>query len=49
MTEAKRKNFTNRGGSGIVILEEINNLLVGERNITLGLNIPNYPIEPAMH
>lgn len=31
-----------RGGSGIVELEKKNNILVAERNIILGLNIPGY-------
>ena len=32
-----------RGGSGIIKLKKENGMLVGERNIILGLNIPDYP------
>ncbi len=38
-----RKKMANRGGSGILKLIKKDNLLIGERNIILGLNIPNYP------
>ena len=31
-----------RGGSGLITLTEKNGLLTGERDIVLGLNIPNY-------
>jgi protocatechuate 3,4-dioxygenase, beta subunit len=31
-----------RGGSGIVTLKKVNGLWIGKRDITLGLNIPNY-------
>ena len=31
-----------RGGSGLIILSEQNGILIGKRDITLGLNIPNY-------
>lgn len=33
---------SNRGGSGIVSLEKKGDLLVGQRNIYLGLNVPGY-------
>lgn len=36
--ETQRK----RGGSGLIILREKNGILIGERDIILGLNIPNY-------
>jgi protocatechuate 3,4-dioxygenase beta subunit len=35
----------NRAGSGIIRFVQKENLLIGERNIILGLNIPNYPIK----
>jgi len=36
----------NRTGSGVVtMVKQKDSLLVGERNIILGLNIPNYPIK----
>lgn len=38
-----RSKMENRGGSGLVRLVSDSNLLIGERNIILGLNIPNYP------
>jgi protocatechuate 3,4-dioxygenase beta subunit len=39
----RRKNMENRGGSGVIRFVEKENLLIGERNIFLGLNIPDYP------
>ena len=32
-----------RGGSGILRLKEENGKWIGQRDIVLGLNIPNYP------
>ncbi|MBK8505736.1 MAG: intradiol ring-cleavage dioxygenase [Saprospiraceae bacterium] len=43
LTGIIRKHRDNRGGSGVLRLVEQNGLYVGERNIILGLNIPNYP------
>lgn len=43
LTSAKRKKLENRGGSGVLRLVSKNGLLVGERDIILGLNIPGYP------
>jgi protocatechuate 3,4-dioxygenase beta subunit len=43
LTAAKRNKFENRCGSGILHLVPQGDLLVGERNIVLGLNIPEYP------
>jgi protocatechuate 3,4-dioxygenase, beta subunit len=40
---AYRNKMENRCGSGVLRLVEKNNLFIGERNIILGLNIPNYP------
>lgn len=42
----KRLKLENRGGSGIIRFVEKDGLLIGERNITLGLNIPDYPVQP---
>ena len=44
LTDAERKKQENRGGNGIIKLSTINGMLVGERNIILGLNIPGYPV-----
>jgi protocatechuate 3,4-dioxygenase beta subunit len=41
-TEARAK-LENRCGSGIVRLAAKESLQVGERNLILGLNIPNHP------
>lgn len=43
LTPAKRNKLANRGGSGVLKLVQENGLQVGERNIILGLNIPNHP------
>tara|TARA_R110002012_G_scaffold20208_1_gene71736 strand:+ start:959 stop:2164 length:1206 start_codon:yes stop_codon:yes gene_type:complete len=45
LTTQWRKNMENRGGSGIIRFVEKDNLLIGERDIILGLNIPDYPIK----
>ena len=42
LTPSKRKQMNNRGGSGIVSLKMENGLLVVNRDIVLGMNIPNY-------
>lgn len=39
----KKYPAENRGGSGIVRLLQMNNIVVAEHDIILGLNIPNYP------
>jgi protocatechuate 3,4-dioxygenase beta subunit len=44
LTSAKRLTHENRGGSGVLRLIKKDGLLIGERDIYLGLNIPNYPI-----
>ncbi len=41
----RRKKMDNRGGSGVLRLVKKDDLHVGERNIILGLNIPDYPAE----
>lgn len=43
LTTAKRKRLENRSGSGVLRMVKKGNILVGERNLILGLNIPNYP------
>ncbi|MCB0463064.1 MAG: intradiol ring-cleavage dioxygenase [Flavobacteriaceae bacterium] len=45
LTTQRRKKMENRGGSGVIRFVQKDNLWIGERNIILGLNIPNYPIE----
>ena len=42
LTNSKRDNLANRGGSGIVVPKIDGNIVLVERNITLGHNIPNY-------
>ena len=42
LTEKIKRNEKKRGGSGIVRLEEKNGIWMANRNITLGMNIPNY-------
>lgn len=43
LSAAERNRQQKRGGSGICQLTTQNGLLLCRRNITLGLNIPNYP------
>ena len=43
MTSERRSQMENRGGSGVIRFVEKDGLWVGERNLILGLNIPNYP------
>lgn len=45
LTTNRRKNMENRGGSGVIRFVQKDNVWVGERNIILGLHIPNYPIQ----
>ncbi|RKE94681.1 dioxygenase family protein [Ichthyenterobacterium magnum] len=45
LTSKRRKNMENRGGSGVIRFVQKDNMWIGERNIILGLNIPDYPIE----
>lgn len=47
LSSAKRKKMENRCGSGVLRLVHKNGLQIGERNIILGLNIPDYPIKPT--
>src|SRR5690606_30978182 len=46
LNSARRKKLENRGGSGILRMVKQDELLIGERNIILGLNIPGYPVKP---
>lgn len=43
LTTAKRLKMENRGGSGVLRLVKKGDLAIGERNIILGLNIPDHP------
>lgn len=43
LTAARRKKMENRSGSGVLRLVQKGDLQIGERNIILGLNIPDYP------
>lgn len=43
LTTERRKRMENRGGSGVLRLVQADDLLIGERDIILGLNIPDYP------
>ena len=43
----RRKKMENRSGSGVLRLVKKGELLIGERNIILGLNIPGYPKKPT--
>lgn len=45
LTTQTRKEMENRGGSGVIRFVEKDGLWIGERNIILGLNIPDYPIQ----
>lgn len=45
LTTQWRKSMENRGGSGVIRFVQKDSLWIGERNIYLGLNIPNYPIK----
>ncbi|MEO6251853.1 MAG: hypothetical protein ABIO79_00995 [Ferruginibacter sp.] len=43
LTTERRMEHQQRGGDGLVKLKNENGILVGERNIYLGKNIPGYP------
>lgn len=47
LTSARRKKMENRCGSGVLRLVQKGDLQIGERNIILGLNIPDYPKKPS--
>ena len=42
LTADRRKEHQQRGGDGLIKLKNINGILLGERNIYLGKNIPDY-------
>ncbi len=44
LTSNRRNKMENRAGSGVIRFVEKGELWIGERNLILGLNIPNYPI-----
>ncbi len=43
LTTERRKQFKNRGGTGLLRALISGELIIAEHNIILGLNIPNYP------
>jgi protocatechuate 3,4-dioxygenase beta subunit len=43
LTSAKRRSLENRCGSGVLRMVKVGGLLVGERDIILGRNIPGHP------
>jgi protocatechuate 3,4-dioxygenase beta subunit len=42
LTPEERKSIDKRGGSGIIELEKSNDIFTANRDIILGLNIPDY-------
>lgn len=47
LTSQRRRKMENRGGSGVLRLVQQGDLLVGERDIYLGRNIPGHPAHVA--
>jgi len=47
LTAARRKKMKNRGGSGVIRFVQQETMWVGERDIILGLNIPDYHIQES--
>lgn len=45
LTFSYRKKMENRCGSGVLRLIKKDSLFIGERNMYLGLNIPDYPVK----
>ena len=45
LTDVERKKRKNRGGSGIMQIVDLDGIQYANRNIILGLNIPDYPGE----
>jgi protocatechuate 3,4-dioxygenase beta subunit len=43
LTDKQKKNCEDRGGSGILKVKDVGNMLKAERQIYLGKNIPDYP------
>jgi protocatechuate 3,4-dioxygenase beta subunit len=44
LTSARRARLENRAGSGVLRLKRQGDLLVGERDLYLGLNVPDHPL-----
>jgi protocatechuate 3,4-dioxygenase, beta subunit len=44
LTREKRKRLEQRGGSGILRVQQQGELQIAQHDIILGLNIPNYPV-----
>jgi len=49
LNDSKRKRLENRGGSGILKVQNSGELQIAEHDIVLGLNIPNYPFKVNNH
>lgn len=49
LTSAIRKANENRGGSGVIRLRQEKDLLVGRKDIILGLNVPGYSQDTGSH
>jgi len=47
LTTERRNKLENRGGSGVIRFVEKGGLWIGERDLILGLNIPDYPTSPT--
>lgn len=45
LTSEKRMKLENRCGSGVLRMVQKGDLQIGERNLIMGLNIPDYPIK----
>lgn len=45
LNSERRRKMENRAGSGVIRFVKKDDLLIGERNIILGLNIPDYPVK----
>jgi protocatechuate 3,4-dioxygenase beta subunit len=43
LTSSLRKQHENRGGSGILNVQNLDKIQIAEQNIILGLNVPHYP------
>lgn len=47
LTSAYRQKMENRAGSGVLRMFRKGDLMIGERNMILGLNVPGYPKQPS--
>lgn len=43
LTSERRERMENRAGSGVLRLERRNEVRIGERDLHLGLNVPEHP------